>query len=112
MDIRVDGKRYGRGGYFKRFPKLSNFVDNIPKWVIHLCSTLAILSVLVMAAFVGRRLAKSAMLGTFLEWIRERLTRRDLPNAFKEHFHLEYDKTLDVADDDGKLKKPVSYVYA
>lgn len=123
LDIRVDGKRYGKGGYFKRFPKLSKFVDSIPKWFIHLCLTLAILAALAISAFfattVRRKLANTAMLRTFLEWIRERLEwirdrlfRKGLPNAFKEHFHLEDDKTFDMEGEDGKPKKPVSYVYA
>ena len=110
LEIRVNGKRYGRGGY-KRFPRLSKFFDDVPKWGLIMIGVAIGLGLLAIFTLIWRRLANSVMLGTLLAFINDRFNRRDLPNPFKEHFHIEDDKTVDMEEEDGKHKKILSYVY-
>ena len=104
LEIRVNGKLYGRSG---RFP----FLSNLPTWAIISFGAIAGLLVVGLFTFAWKRIANSAMLGTFLEWIKAWFNRKELPNSFKEHFHIEDDKTVDFEDDDGLYNTPLSYVY-
>ena len=55
------------------------------------------------------------MVGTVLQWLRERFFRTGLPSSFKEHFHIEGEEprttVVDDLEEDDIDVVPLSYVY-
>ena len=107
LEIWVDGQKYGRGGFHPHFewPDASTILRVV-------ATTVGTIGVLVAITMGWRKYGASAMLGTVLQWVRERFFRQKLPSSFKEHFHIEDATTTHSIDDkDGKNRAHLSYVY-
>ena len=107
LEIWVDDKKYGRGGFHPHFdwPETSTILRIV-------ASLLGMVGLFVGISKVWRKYGVSAMLGTVIQYVRDRFFRQSLPSSFKEHFHIEDDPTTNsVKDLDDKRTVHLSYVY-
>ena len=107
LEIWVDGQRYGRGGFHPHFIW--------PQWATVLLSCLGGMGLVGCLTLLCRKFGSSAMVGTVLQWLRERFFRTGLPSSFKEHFHIEDEEprttVVDDLEEDDIDVVPLSYVY-
>ena len=108
LAIVVNGTRYGSGGV------AHGWFWTVPRWARIVVPLLGWMFLTTMLVLLWRFVAKSAMFGTFLVWIRNKWFRKRLSSSFQENFHIENEvkPVTEELDEYGRAKKPLSYVYA